>query len=643
MRELIINPTLIVLILLTFFNITGAQTLEDYLQADFQFIDGALTDGSPNMLDGTGFDLSTVYGYDGSPNSALHFNGNSSYILCSADDRNITDQLTISAWFRTLSDERQIIVSKYDQGADKGYFIGILNGFATLEGRDGTTNFHRITTEDVRVDDGRWHHLVGIIDKNIWKLYLDCQLLGTLDTGNDTPQFSIPDQLTIGRLSVPTGEGLYRYFAGEIDNVELYNYPVSEFELTNLSESGCSNGNPDLLDGLVAYYPFNGDAQDYSGNDLHGVISGAIPTLDRFALSNAALQFDGTDDYVQVDHDPLLNFGTWPFAISAWVKATDPDGGPQMILHKGISGTGGQYWFRENGFEEEIHLRGVVTEGEIPATEIIVTDPIFDDLSWHHIVFQRTSVAIEFWVDGELAVRLFDTQYRNVDSEGELLIGAQNPWLPGGNFPYIHHHFAGSIDEVRLYNRSLSPEEVLAVSNTDCPETFTLDSNPVYSLYRAGDTLSTSGSVLVTSATTFKAGRVISLQPGFHVLTGTEFLAEIEDCLPAVPAFISPESAAEAFYLETSIDEKPGLGMKVAPNPAQSDIRITIQVDEPVSANLQLLDMTGRPLMVLFQSRLLDQDIQTMNADISHLPAGLYLLSFRTEKGVVTKKIIKNQ
>lgn len=55
-----------------------------------------------------------------------------------------------------------------------------------------------------------------------------------------------------------------------------------------------------LNDSLVAYYPFNGNAWDYSGNRFDGVIVGATFTQDVFGNQNSALRFDGIDDFVQM-------------------------------------------------------------------------------------------------------------------------------------------------------------------------------------------------------------------------------------------------------------------------------------------------------------------------------------------------------
>ena len=53
-----------------------------------------------------------------------------------------------------------------------------------------------------------------------------------------------------------------------------------------------------LQDGLVAYYPFSGNANDYSGIGNHGTVFGATLATDRFGNLNHAYSFDGIDDYI---------------------------------------------------------------------------------------------------------------------------------------------------------------------------------------------------------------------------------------------------------------------------------------------------------------------------------------------------------
>ena len=62
--------------------------------------------------------------------------------------------------------------------------------------------------------------------------------------------------------------------------------------------------------GLVAYYPFDGNADDASGNENHGTVYEAGPTTDRFDSPNSAYEFDGIDDYIDIGNDASLNISS---------------------------------------------------------------------------------------------------------------------------------------------------------------------------------------------------------------------------------------------------------------------------------------------------------------------------------------------
>ena len=97
-------------------------------------------------------------------------------------------------------------------------------------------------------------------------------------------------------------------------------------------------GHASLTDGLVAYYPFNGNANDESGNGNHGVNYGATLTTDRFGNANSAYSFDGVDSYIAIDSiaSHLANTGTG--TISLWFKGNpDDNSGPLINFDKGNS------------------------------------------------------------------------------------------------------------------------------------------------------------------------------------------------------------------------------------------------------------------------------------------------------------------
>ena len=63
-----------------------------------------------------------------------------------------------------------------------------------------------------------------------------------------------------------------------------------------------ANGQSNLQSGLVAWYPFDGNASDMSGNENHGTVNGATLGTDRHGFAGKAYSFDGVDDWISINN-----------------------------------------------------------------------------------------------------------------------------------------------------------------------------------------------------------------------------------------------------------------------------------------------------------------------------------------------------
>ena len=113
----------------------------------------------------------------------------------------------------------------------------------------------------------------------------------------------------------------------------------------------------DLNNGLVAYYPFEGNAKDESGNGNHGTITGASLTTDRFGTADYAYHFDG-NDFINCGNGASLNV-TGAISLVAWINPASFDG---RVLSKQGSGTG----YELNLWDDGVQL---VLNNEIVATK----------------------------------------------------------------------------------------------------------------------------------------------------------------------------------------------------------------------------------------------------------------------------------
>lgn len=217
-----------------------------------------------------------------------------------------------------------------------------------------------------------------------------------------------------------------------------------------------------LNNGLAAHYPFDGNAQDASGNGNHGSLVGS-PTLatDRWGNSNMCYNFNGTSDYIRVESDSAIEPKT-AVSISAWVNADDFTSWNIVVCKRMQHATApaNSYILFASGSpnQNQNWAFGVGSS----STETMAIDPtVAQTQGWVHLVgtYDKTlnDSNIKIYVNGVL-VKTADANYDIQYSDSALRIGMA---IPGPSKQF----FKGKIDEVRIYNRELNAQEVGAIYN----------------------------------------------------------------------------------------------------------------------------------------------------------------------------------
>lgn len=214
-----------------------------------------------------------------------------------------------------------------------------------------------------------------------------------------------------------------------------------------------------LSDGLAAYYPFNGNANDESGNGHHGTAFGASLTTDRFGNADSAYNFDGVDDAVFIPNSTNLNFGSSPFSGTLWMKAASLRPAWNVLAEKDIGGVGNPSWFVV--VNQDGTVRFVVADGRGIDFTVISTSTVSDG-NFHFIAWVRKPEILEVYVDGQLSGTLAATT-GSVSNNETLVIGAAESW---GS---LDAPFNGIIDEVALYNKALSLADIQALYHLGSP------------------------------------------------------------------------------------------------------------------------------------------------------------------------------
>jgi hypothetical protein len=216
----------------------------------------------------------------------------------------------------------------------------------------------------------------------------------------------------------------------------------------------------------VLYCPLNGNANDISGNGIHGMMYGAVPTTDRFGNPGGALYFNGNSSYIDLgDHDSLnLHFGN--MSISAWAKKSELDQ-HSRIYSKGTHGGS------QPGYDLMFYGWGAPTKAACifaagGQEHIVYSNVAIADTNWHHYVgiIDRAGY-VHLYVDG---IKQNDSLYIGDHYQQDIAINTLNAAI-GASYShygmpgYVNEFVNGSIDEVILYKRILTPEEVLELYN----------------------------------------------------------------------------------------------------------------------------------------------------------------------------------
>jgi sialidase-1 len=214
-----------------------------------------------------------------------------------------------------------------------------------------------------------------------------------------------------------------------------------------------------VTDGLISHWSF--DTADVQGDiikDAWGSNDGTIvggPNVVEGKVGEA-LELNGVDQYVDVGHpaDGSLDFGQdIDFTIAAWIKVSETPADQYTIVSKGDRGSSARILFKINGDLAYITLANEPGGGQKP--DFTSNTPVVDG-EWHYVALvadRRNATMI--YVDGVLDAEGIGSDATDVNTESPLYIGKSHQ---DGNDP--RRFLEGLIDEVSIYNRALSINEI---------------------------------------------------------------------------------------------------------------------------------------------------------------------------------------
>lgn len=221
----------------------------------------------------------------------------------------------------------------------------------------------------------------------------------------------------------------------------------------------------DLNSGRIAQYEFNGNAND-NINNVNGAVLGAVLTTDRFGNSNSAYEFDGVNDYIQIPYSSLTDFGSDDdFSISLWAYIPVSQNASSGILNEimgkwnAVNSQGYPFAIRyineyqTNGNDHKFITLRYDSDGCNGNPYLRSPCPIETD-NWYHIVLVKSGSELYLYQNGELVGTENDNTSNSCGTENNepILIGKRQA---------NQRHFKGKVDDINIYDRNLSDQEVL--------------------------------------------------------------------------------------------------------------------------------------------------------------------------------------
>lgn len=340
---------------------------------------------------------------------------------------------TISAWLRLESSVTGSLRTNVaaDGVASFGTAKNTNRVFATIETSGGPTTALSATHLTV----GQWTHVSLVRRGGNLRLYIN----GSLETTKPLAG------------STAAGSGAMT-FSG--DSARLDEVVVHDGALTAGQVAGVAS--PSIPDALWAYYPLEGNAQDESGNNFDGVLSG---TTTQAAVNGLGLKFDGSNsDEITVADDPALRPGAndSDFTVSYWMNVQQGfTGSWRTITQKGANSSERTFAMWMRPFDNRMHYRISSDEawniGGDSETAIVIG-------KWTHVTYVKRGNLLSLYLNGSLdasAAIPGDV----ISNTGDIHIG-DSPWFSGT---------AMVLDDYRIYSHGFSQAEVEALAGKAAP------------------------------------------------------------------------------------------------------------------------------------------------------------------------------
>lgn len=399
----------------------------------------------------------------GQVNGALNFNGDDDYISVSRNSSLDVTTFTIAGWVKltNVATANQFVFWNGNTASPWGGWGLAINRSSVLGcdvgeiclwvSQNSGSNFDYVEVPHNLTVNDKWYHIAATWNNSTKTAtyYVDGTPIGSATSSYAVVMGSSPN--TYAGRGASAG-----YFNGAMDEVRVYNYALSAAEISALyNNSQATSFNP-----IASYHFSEGSGTTTSDSSENGntcTISGAVWT--NSGKSGKALNFDGNYTYLDCGTKSSLNLNS-SFTASAWVKTNKSSETYQAILMKS-----------ENNYPESLGQQGweLIYRSSSAGFRFGIRDqndkavlvnalPSGNIGDWHHVVgvYDDSNNTMRLYIDGIVRASSTKASLASFNApDWSFKIGR----YAGG------YSFRGTIDEVRVYNRALSAQEVSSLYN----------------------------------------------------------------------------------------------------------------------------------------------------------------------------------
>lgn len=428
---------------------------------------GNANDVSGNGNNGVAIGTSYISDKNGNTSSAISFSPTSYVNITSNFILNNSNGLTFASWVNfnsiiTSSGNGNTIVDFSDGNCvncwSYRYYI-VQDANKIHFGREGSLGGvgFKITANKT-LAPSTWYYVVGTIDTLTGqaRLFINGTLEGNTNANTKPISFSsgATNSKIFGMATLAPNNG--NQLNGKLDDIGIWNRALTQSEITALYNQTPTSVLPSNVPtaGLVAYYPFNGNANDASGNGNNGTVNGATLTTDKIGSLNSAYSFDG-NDWVESTISSIPT-GSSPRTISIWTNATNTTNtSGRTAFHYGINTTNNRFCILQWPLQPVVVAQANDACSNCSGTTTINPSSVQSN-QWNNFIVTYDGTTMKFYINGVISfqsARTYNTTYSS------FKIGKSIDTHLSGEY------FTGKLDDIGIWNRALTQSEITALYN----------------------------------------------------------------------------------------------------------------------------------------------------------------------------------